>query len=69
MIHKIAILSVLTFGGFLVLMGVWAIEFMDTTIISQMTPDDWLQAVTMVLIPMLLGLFFILISIIESNKI
>ena len=69
MIKKIAILSVLNLGGFLVLMGVWAIEFMDTTIISQMTPDDWLQAVTMVLIPMLLGLFFILISIIESNKI
>tara|TARA_R110002074_G_scaffold37313_3_gene101323 strand:- start:1344 stop:1553 length:210 start_codon:yes stop_codon:yes gene_type:complete len=69
MIHKIAILSVLTFGGFLFLMGVWAIEFMNTTIISQMTPDDWLQAVTMVLIPMLSGLFFILVSIIESNKI
>ena len=67
MIHKIAILSVLTFGGFLFLMGVWAIEFMRTTTISHMTPNDCLQAVTMVLIPMLSGLFFILVSVFHSN--
>jgi len=67
MIKKIAVLSVLCFGSVLFLMGVWAIEFMRTTTISHMTPNDWLQAVTMVLIPMLSGLFFILVSVFHSN--
>ena len=67
MIKKLAVVSILSFGAGLLFMGIWAIDFMPTTLISEMTPDVWVQTTTMVFMPILSGLFFILMGVYFSD--
>ena len=63
MIKKLAALSILSFGAGVLFMGLWAIDFMPTTTISEMTPDIWVQTTTMVFMPIMCGLFFIMVGV------
>ena len=50
-------------GAILFLFGVYSVDLVSTPTMSHMTAYDWIIAVPVVLVPMIAGIFFILVGV------
>ena len=58
-LNRLVTLSLIAFGAGLLFMGIWALDFIPTTNMDDMTPREWSNASLTVFVPVILGMFFI----------
>ena len=66
-LNRLFSLSSIAFGAGLLFMGIWALDFVPTTTIADMTPYDWSNASLTVFVPVACGMFFICFGAIISR--
>tara|TARA_R110000803_G_scaffold19760_1_gene51431 strand:+ start:210 stop:509 length:300 start_codon:yes stop_codon:yes gene_type:complete len=58
-LNRLVTLSSIAFGAGLLFMGIWALDFIPTTNMDDMTPREWSNASLSVFVPVVCGMFFI----------
>tara|TARA_R110000823_G_scaffold275885_1_gene394568 strand:- start:777 stop:1076 length:300 start_codon:yes stop_codon:yes gene_type:complete len=66
-LNRLFSLSSIAFGAGLLFMGIWALDFVPTTTIADMNPDDWTHSTLTVFVPVACGMFFICFGAIISR--
>ena len=66
-LNRLFTLSSISFGAGLLFMGIWALDFVPTTTIADMSPHDWLHSTLTVFVPVICGMFFITFGVIISK--
>ena len=66
-LNRLFTLASIAFGAGLLFMGIWALDFVPTTTIADMNPEDWLHSTSTVFVPVACGLFFITFGVIISR--
>ena len=66
-LNRLVTLSSIAFGAGLLFMGIWALDFVPTTIPDNITPHDWLHSTLTVFVPVVCGMLFIAFGVIISR--
>ena len=66
-LNRLFSLSSIAFGAGLLFMGIWALDFVPTTTIADMNPNDWMHSTLTVFVPVACGMFFICFGAIISR--